>query len=79
VAEAPRRGEKVAGGKVYDVTRRDDGKWQVQRADASRPARITKTKEEAVAAGRKLARRSGPSQLRIHLVDGHVQIVHSYR
>jgi hypothetical protein len=69
----------VGGGKrtVYEVKPRDEG-WEVKQAGASRASSVHGTKKEALSAGRDLANRKAPSELRIYKADGGVEDTHSY-
>ncbi len=64
--------------KVYHVTQRDDGKWQVKLEGASRPSDVQDTKVEAVSRGRGRARNAPLGQLKIHKQDGRIQTEHTY-
>lgn len=55
----------------YHVIMRESG-WSVKRAGASRATSVHKTQEEAIAAGRRMARKHRPSELVIHRKDGTI-------
>jgi hypothetical protein len=61
---------KKADLKTYTVTPHADGGWKVQAEGASRASSVHRTKAEAVAAGKTLARGQTPSQLLIYKQDG---------
>ena len=61
-----RRGER----KSYVVTAHPDGGWQVQTEGASRASSVHRTKPEAVAAAKELARGHTPSQVLVYKKDG---------
>ena len=61
-----RKGER----KTYLVTSRPDGGWQVQTEGASRATSVHRTKPEAVAAAKELARGQTPSQVLVYKKDG---------
>ena len=69
-----RRGER----KTYIVTTRDDGGWEVQAEGTSRATSVHKTKDEAVANAKELARRHQPSQLLVYKQNGTVQTEQTY-
>ena len=54
----------------YLVTPHNDGGWKVQAEGASRATSVHRTKAEAVAAGKELARNHAPSQLLVYKEDG---------
>ena len=56
--------------KTYIVTPHSDGGWKVQAEGASRASSVHRTKAEAVAAGKELARGQAPSQLLVYKQDG---------
>ena len=56
--------------KTYLVTPHADGGWKVQAEGASRASSVHRTKAEAVAAGKTLAKGQAPSQLLIYKQDG---------
>ncbi|MDQ3318301.1 MAG: DUF2188 domain-containing protein [Actinomycetota bacterium] len=72
---ARRMGER----KTYFVSAHDDGGWKVQAEGASRATSVHKTKGEAVASGKELARSRPPSQLLVYKQDGAVQEEQTYR
>jgi Uncharacterized protein conserved in bacteria (DUF2188) len=65
--------------KTYLVKPHADGGWKVQAEEATRATSVHRTKAEAVAAGKKLARSKTPSQLLVYKADGfEVQEEKSY-
>jgi hypothetical protein len=56
--------------KSYLVMPLADGGWKVQTEGASRATSVHRTKAEAVAAGKELARNQAPSQLLVYKEDG---------
>jgi hypothetical protein len=61
-----RQGER----KTYVVTPHPDGGWQVHTEGASRATSVHRTKPEAVAAAKELARGHTPSQVLVYKKDG---------
>ena len=56
--------------KTYLVKPHLDGGWKVQAEEATRATSVHRTKAEAVAAGKELARSKTPSQLLVYKADG---------
>jgi len=56
--------------KTYLVKPHADGGWKVQAEEATRATSVHRTKAEAVAAGKELARSKTPSQLLVYKADG---------
>ena len=56
--------------KTYVVVPHVDGGWKVQTEGASRATSVHRTKPEAVAAAKDLARGKAPSQLLVYKKDG---------
>jgi uncharacterized protein YjbJ (UPF0337 family) len=56
--------------KTYLVKLHADGGWKVQAEKATRATSVHRTKAEAVATGKELARSKGPSQLLVYKADG---------
>jgi uncharacterized protein YjbJ (UPF0337 family) len=56
--------------KTYLVKPHPDGGWKVQAEEATRATSVHRTKAEAVAAGKELARSKVPSQLLVYKEDG---------
>jgi uncharacterized protein YjbJ (UPF0337 family) len=56
--------------KSYLVAPHEEGGWKVQAEGASRATSVHRTKAEATAAGKELARSHAPSQLLIYKEDG---------
>jgi hypothetical protein len=52
--------------------------WQVRSEDAEKAISTHYTKEEAVAAGKKVAKNHEPSRLVIHKHDGTIQVAYTY-
>ena len=75
---ARRMGERT----TYYVRSHTDGGWKVQAEGTSRATSratsVHKTKDEAVASGRRLARSRPPSQLLVYKLDGGVQEEQTY-
>lgn len=69
-----RRGDR----KTYFVTPHADGGWKVQAEGTSRATSAHKTKDEAVANAKELARSRPPSQLLVYKQDGTVQTEQTY-
>jgi uncharacterized protein YjbJ (UPF0337 family) len=66
--------------KTYLVKPHADGGWKVEAEGARRASSVHRTKAEAVAAGKVLARRQAPSQVLVYKKDGlNVQEEKSYR
>jgi uncharacterized protein YjbJ (UPF0337 family) len=61
-----RKGER----KTYVVTAHPNGGWQVRTEGASRASSVHRTKPEAVAAAKELARSKTPSQVLVYKKDG---------
>jgi Uncharacterized protein conserved in bacteria (DUF2188) len=55
--------------KTYVVSPHAEGGWKVQAEGASRASSVHRTKAEAQAAGKELARRHAPSQLLVYKKD----------
>ena len=65
--------------KTYLVKPHADGGWKVQAEEATRATSVHRTKAEAVAAAKELARSKTPSQLLVYKADGfEVQEEKSY-
>jgi hypothetical protein len=56
--------------KTYAVLPRANGGWTVQADGAGRASSVHRTKPEAVAAGKELAKHQAPSQLLVYKKDG---------
>ena len=56
--------------KTYLVKPHADGGWKVQAEEATRATSVHRTKAEAVAAAKELARSKTPSQLLVYKADG---------
>ena len=68
----------MAKRKVYHVTKRSDGEWQVKQEGASRASSVHGTKHEAVDQGRQTAKSAELGQLVIHKQDAKIQTEHTY-
>ena len=64
--------------KLHVVHNSKSGNWQVKREGSSRATSNHQTKEQAVSAGRNLARSKEPSQLLIHNMNGRISNEHIY-
>mgnify|MGYP003288280883 CR=1 FL=1 len=62
--------QRMGERKTYVVTTHADGGWKVQAEEATRATSVHRTKAEAVAAGKELARSNTPSQLLVYKADG---------
>lgn len=69
--------KKTADRKVYHVAPHEDG-WKVEAEGASRATSVHPTKDEALNAGRELAKNQAPSQIVVYKKDGTVQTEYSY-
>ena len=56
--------------KTYLIKPHPDGGWKVQAEEAARATSVHRTKAEAVAAGKELARSKTPSHLLVYKADG---------
>jgi uncharacterized protein YjbJ (UPF0337 family) len=70
--------QKLSERKTYFVTTHADGGWKVQAEGTSRATSVHKTKGEAVANAKELARSRPPSQLLVYKSDGTVQTEQTY-
>lgn len=57
----------------YDITQRDDGKWQATTLRASRASSVQDTQREAQQDATRLAGNSGGGEVRIHGTDGRIR------
>lgn len=73
-----RAAQRMGVRKTYVVTTHADGGWKVQAEGAGRATSVHKTKGEAVASAKKLARGQQPSQLLVYKQDGTVQTEQTY-
>jgi hypothetical protein len=64
--------------KVYHVAPGANGGWDVKAEDNKRPSGNFKTKTDAVARGKELAKKPALGQLIVHKQDGSIQTQHSY-
>jgi poly(hydroxyalkanoate) granule-associated protein len=67
----------AADRKVFHVAPHEEG-WKVEAEGATRAASVHTTKEEALAAGRELAKGHLPSQVVVHKKDGTIQTEYTY-
>jgi uncharacterized protein YjbJ (UPF0337 family) len=70
--------QRMGERKTYVVTTHADGGWKVQVEGASRATSVHKTKGEAVASAKELARSHQPSQLLVYKQNGTVQTEQTY-
>lgn len=70
--------QRLVERKTYFVTTHADGGWKVQAEGTSRATSVHKTKGEAVANAKELARSRPPSQLLVYKQDGTVQTEQTY-
>jgi endo-alpha-1,4-polygalactosaminidase (GH114 family) len=63
---------------TYYVSAHADGGWKVQAEGTSRATSVHKTKGEAVANAKELARGQQPSQLLVYKQDGTVHAEQTY-
>lgn len=59
--------------KSVHISKRADGSWAVKRQGAGGDASVHKTQAEAVAAGRRLALKSGGAEVVVHRADGRIR------
>jgi hypothetical protein len=52
--------------------------WKIEYPGADQPFSVHSTKEEALEAGRELAKQQIPSQLVVHKMDGSIQNEYTY-
>lgn len=64
--------------KVYHVTPAPSGGWNVKAEDNKNPSGNFKTKTEAVARGKELAKKPLLGQLIVHRQDGKIQTEYTY-
>ncbi len=64
--------------KVYHISPRQEGGWQVKAEKASRASNIEKTKAEAVEKAKELAKAVTEGQIIIHKKNGTIQTEHTY-
>jgi poly(hydroxyalkanoate) granule-associated protein len=69
--------KKEVDRKVYHIATHEDG-WKVEAEGASRATSVHPTKEEALNAGRELAKSHVPSQVVVYKKDGTVQTEYTY-
>ncbi|MGH3147781.1 MAG: DUF2188 domain-containing protein [Rubrobacter sp.] len=73
-----RASQRLGERKTYFVGTHPNGGWKVQAEGASRATSVHKTKGEAVANAKELARSQPPSQLLVYKQDGTVQTEQTY-
>jgi hypothetical protein len=59
--------------KAVHISKKKDGGWAVKRQGAERDTSVHQTQSEAVAAGRRLALKSGGAEIVVHRADGRVR------
>lgn len=59
--------------KQLHISRKPDGGWAVKRQGAGGDASVHKTQADAVAAGRRLALKSGGAEVIVHRADGRIR------
>jgi hypothetical protein len=59
-------------GEAFHIMKRSSG-WEVMRASADRASSVHRTQAEAVAAGRRLALKSGGAEIVVHAADGRIR------
>jgi hypothetical protein len=64
--------------KVYHVTPAPAGGWSVKAEDNKNPSGHFKTKNEAVARGKELAKKPALGQVIVHKQDGKIQTKYTY-
>ena len=65
--------------KVYHVSPRSEGGWQVKAENAKRASNVEKTKTEAIEQAKELAKATPEGQVIIHKKDGTIQTEYTYR
>jgi uncharacterized protein YjbJ (UPF0337 family) len=70
--------QRIGERNTYVVTTHANGGWKVQAEGASRATSVHKTKGEAVANAKELARSHQPSQLLVYKQNGTVQTEQTY-
>jgi hypothetical protein len=70
--------QRMGKRKTYVVTTHADGGWKVQVEGSRRATSVHKTKGEAVANAKELARSHQPSQLLVYKQNGTVQTEQTY-
>lgn len=73
-----RTARRMAERTTYYVSAHADGGWKVQAEGTSRATSVHKTKGEAVANAKELARDQQPSQLLVYKQDGTVHTEQTY-
>ena len=73
-----RAARRMGGSTTYYVSTHADGGWKAQAEGASRATSVHKTKGEAVANAKELARSRQPSQLLVYKQDGTVHTEQTY-
>lgn len=65
--------------KKYHITPNKTGGWKIKGQGSAKASKLSKTKEEAIKIGRKIAKSVQPSQLIIHKKDGKIQTEYTYK
>ena len=65
--------------KFHVVHNQKSGNWQIKKEGSNRATSNHRTKEQAIATGRNLARSKEPSQLLIHNMNGRISNEHTYK
>ena len=69
---------RTAQRETYSVTAQPDGGWIVEVGGAGQVSSVHRTKDEAVAGARKLAKANTPSQVLVYKNDGTLQSERTY-
>lgn len=64
--------------KVFHITPSSDSGWNIRLEGSHKNVRHSKTKQQAIEYGRKLAKRTEPSQIIVHKKDGRIQTEFTY-
>lgn len=79
MAAAPMQLQAQSARKVYHVVHSNAaGNWQIKLQSNPQALSVYRTKEEAVAAGRIIARAAGLGQLIVHKLDGTFETEYTY-
>jgi hypothetical protein len=68
----------MAERQTWHVTTHDGDGWQVKKAGNERATSTHESKQEAVEAGREIAKKQAKGQLKIHKTDGTIQEERTY-
>lgn len=63
---------------TWHITTHDDDGWQVKKAGNDQATSVHENKQEAIEAGRDLAKDQALGQLKIHKTDGTIQEERTY-